>query len=188
MSRRCLFCLIDPGMERPSERAFDFNPVDMVRQDRGRYVTAALTILRAYHEAGRPEQGGKQMGSYEQWCRTVRDALMWLGEADAALTQQTVVDDPERERFAGVIEGWNTVIGTQRGVTFKEAVAMARAAAASNPPQAGFLDALSTVAPARERGGGIDTARLGYWLRGKKRQVIRGMRLLPEGEGKAGVR
>jgi hypothetical protein len=73
-------------------------------------------------------------------------------------------------------------------VTFKEAVAMARAAAASNPPQAGFLDALSTVAPARERGGGIDTARLGYWLRGKKRQVIRGMRLLPEGEGKAGVR
>lgn len=188
MSRRCLFCLIDPGIERPSERTFDFDPIDMVRQDRGRYVTAALTILRAYHVAGRPAQRGKQLGSYEQWCRTVRDALMWLDEADAVLTLQAAVDDPERERFAALIEGWNTVIGTQRGVTFKEAVAMARDAAAANPPQAGFLDALSTVAPARERGGGIDTARLGYWLRGKKRQVIRGMRLLPEGEGKAGVR
>ena len=188
MSRRCLFCLIDTGIERPSERSFDFSPLDMVRQDRGRYVTAALTILRAYRVAGRPAQGGKPMGSYEEWCRTVRDALMWLGEADAVLMQQTTVDDPERERFAAVIEGWNTVIGTQDGVTLREAVAMAEAAAAANPPQAGFLDALSTVAPARERGGGISIAGLGYWLRDKKRRVIRGMRLLHDGESKAGVR
>jgi len=34
----------------------------------------------------------------------------------------------------------------------------------------------------------LDAHRLGLWLRGKKRQVIHGLRLMPEGESAAGVR
>ncbi|MFO1084075.1 MAG: hypothetical protein U1E21_05910 [Reyranellaceae bacterium] len=186
MQRRVLFCLIDPKMERPSERTFNFNPVEMVKQDRGRYVTAALTIFRAYQEAGRPEQGGRTMGSFEVWCRTVRDALMWLDEADAVLAQQVLTDDPAKERFAAVLIGWNEVIGTGKRMTLKETAARALDAANASPPRSEFLKALSAVAPGHGQDH-IDLNRLGYWLRDKKRQVIRDLRLLPDGTNRAGT-
>jgi putative DNA primase/helicase len=46
--RRILVCGIDPECEHPEQRAFDFDPLERAKQDRGRYVVAALTILRAY--------------------------------------------------------------------------------------------------------------------------------------------
>src|ERR1019366_1199659 len=45
--RRGLISLIDPAMERPGDRVFDFNPVDRAKEHRGQYVAAALTVLRA---------------------------------------------------------------------------------------------------------------------------------------------
>jgi putative DNA primase/helicase len=47
MCRRILVCGIDPACEHPERRAFDFDPLDRVKQNRGKYVMAALTILRA---------------------------------------------------------------------------------------------------------------------------------------------
>jgi hypothetical protein len=191
MWRRGLTCLIDPAMERPSERVFSFNPVERAKQDRGRYVAACLTIMRAYQAAGWPAQKGKPMGSFETWGRVVRDALLWLGEGDAAATCNPPADDPERERFAAVILGWRVIIGEGRGVTLKEAIRLAVEAACGQPPRPELLDAFGAVAPvpaARPGESKVNTARLAYWLRGKKRQVIHGFRLMPEGESQAGMR
>ena len=41
-------------MELPGTRKFDFDPVEMVRADRPKYVRACLTILRAHAIAGYP--------------------------------------------------------------------------------------------------------------------------------------
>jgi putative DNA primase/helicase len=54
MTRRALLCSLDAGVERPELRKFKDDPVGKVESDRGTYVTAALTILRAYNVAGRP--------------------------------------------------------------------------------------------------------------------------------------
>ena len=45
----------------------------------------SLTILRAYHVAGRPNRPPR-LQSFEQWSDTVRGALMWLGAGDPAGT------------------------------------------------------------------------------------------------------
>jgi hypothetical protein len=190
MWRRGLNCLIDPVLERPSERHFNFSPKDLAKRDRGKYVAAALTVLRAYWCAGRPEQDGKLMGSFEEWCRAVRDPLLWLGEADAAATSQPASDDPERERFSAVIEGWKGTIGEDRGVTLQQAIEEAEMAARESPPRKAFHEALHAVAATMVRGGEhrVDARRLGYWMRRMKRQVIRGRRLVPEGESHSGLR
>ncbi|MFZ0693042.1 MAG: hypothetical protein WAN51_02640, partial [Alphaproteobacteria bacterium] len=187
--RRGLTCLIDPAVERPSERVFGFNPVERTKEHRGRYVAACLTILRAYQVAGRPAQNGKTMGSFEDWCRTVRDALLWLGEADPVLTCAPPADDPERERFAAVILAWQAVIGEDRGVTLKEAIKAASAATCETPSRPDLLDAFHAVAAPMVRGveSKIDARRLTYWMRSVKRQVIRGLRFMPEGEAHGGT-
>jgi phage gp37-like protein len=62
---------LDAGVERPELRRFDFDPVDRILEDRGKYIAAALTICRAYLVAGRPNRAPK-LGSFEGWRDTVR--------------------------------------------------------------------------------------------------------------------
>lgn len=99
MCRRVLMILIeDDDCERPAERVFDFDPVEEVHQQRGAMIAAALTILRAWHCAGRPAPAGhKPLGSFVGW-EPVRLALLWLGQADPVDSQSLVYeDDPQRE-------------------------------------------------------------------------------------------
>jgi hypothetical protein len=181
LGRRAVACLIDPRTERPSEAKHTFNPVDRARQDRGRYVAAALTVLRAYQVSGQPAQGGRPLGSFDVWCRTVRDALLWLGEADCAATVTHAADDPDRENFGAVVLSWERVIGAGREVTLKKVVEMALDALTERK-DSGLLDALREVARPLDRlQSGIDTHRLGNWLRTKRLQVIHGHRFRPQG-------
>jgi hypothetical protein len=92
MCRRILMCGIDPESEHPERRAFDFDPLERAKQNRGRYVMAGLTILRAYfaeRELSRlfacfgelMERAADPLGSYVEWSRWVRDALMMPARA-----------------------------------------------------------------------------------------------------------
>jgi hypothetical protein len=56
MCRRVLACSIDPACEHPEQRPFEFDPLGRVKQERGRYVIAALTILRAHFVDRRPAE------------------------------------------------------------------------------------------------------------------------------------
>ena len=56
MARRALLCRLDPKCERPELRSFADDPIQLVQADRGRYLNAALTILRAFQVAGLPKQ------------------------------------------------------------------------------------------------------------------------------------
>jgi len=47
-------------------------------------VRAALTILRAYIVAGKPEQKRKPLGSYEEWSQAGEMLLVRLTEAERA--------------------------------------------------------------------------------------------------------
>jgi hypothetical protein len=66
MTRRVLLCSIDSGEERPELRAFTFNPLQMAKDNRPKYLAAALTILRAYIVAGKPVKL-RPLASFEQW-------------------------------------------------------------------------------------------------------------------------
>jgi putative DNA primase/helicase len=109
-ARRIVPIDLDPKMEKPEERTgFVHNPLlPWVQRERPRLTVAALTIVKAYFEAGCPSQGLAPMGSFEQWSDLVRQALVWAGEADPNEGRKDLEaeSDPEYERLAGLLEAW----------------------------------------------------------------------------------
>jgi hypothetical protein len=172
MTRRLLRCTIDPQQERPETRNFPNDPVEDARRDRMKYLAAALTILRAYIVAGRPSLS-TPLGSFEQW-NMVRDALLWLGEADPCDTMRGIAaDDPEREKLGAVLHHWSEVIGVLR-ISTKELIEIA-----SGQPE---LDAaLKAVAPS-SRGDGISPDRLGKYLSRHAKRIVAAKRLVQDGK------
>ena len=81
LTRRTVVARIDADQERPELRSFRGNPVATVMRERGRYIAACLTIVRAYVAAGRPGRL-PVLASYAAWSDLVRSALVWLGRAD----------------------------------------------------------------------------------------------------------
>ena len=49
LTRRALLCSLDARCEHPERRQFDWDATDVAKTKRGRLVSAALTILRAWH-------------------------------------------------------------------------------------------------------------------------------------------
>jgi putative DNA primase/helicase len=163
MARRVLMCGLDARVERPETREFDRDPLEAVRADRGQYVAAALTILRAYVVAGRP-RCPKPVGSYEAWSSLVRGALIWLGCPDPAESMSAVREaDPRRLQMLAVMAQWAEVIGDARS-TVAEIIA-----AAVCRPGGEFREALLAVAGER---GAIDGRRLGRWLGANKGRIV----------------
>lgn len=183
MTRRAVRCSLDPGVERPELRAFDSDPVATVEASRGDYLTAALTVLRAYHVAGRPQQTDP-LGSFDAWSRWVRDALIWLGEADACATMDQLRGaDPKLEALTMVIEQWHAVLGGAR-VSVKEAIDAAVEQRANGPfgrPEfvhPDFREALLAIAG---EGGAVSGRRLGKWIAANQNRIVGGYKFVAAG-------
>ena len=88
LPRRSVRCEIDAKVERPELRVFPGPNIQTdFRHRRGELVVALLTILRAYQISGEAiDQAGA--GQFQMWSRWVRDALIWLGEADPCDTTE----------------------------------------------------------------------------------------------------
>jgi hypothetical protein len=171
-TRRALVGFLDPQCERPELREFTVNPLQLIRQDRGRYVTAALTVLRAFHLAGRPQQV-QPLGSFDSWSRWVRDALVWLGEADPCETMERArAEDPQLEKLRSVMHHWQQALGN-RSLSAADIVEFAESAAHDNARR--FREALMAVASV---GHMVDTRRLGIWLGRNKDRVVDGFKIV----------
>ncbi len=178
LTRRTMLCRLDAKAERPELRDFASNPLDMIRADRGRYVEAALTILMAYHVAGRPAQP-KPLGSFEAWSGWVRGAIMWLGLADPAATQEAAREtDPRGSELAAVLGQWDETI-SDRHVTSAQVISAATGNGAGE-----LRESLLSVAG---RAGAINSHRLGNWLHANKGRVVGGLRLEQAGKTRNGA-
>ncbi len=188
MTRRAVVCRLDPKHERPELRRFHTNPVTMVKAERGRYLVAALTVLRAYHVAGRPGQPDP-LGSFDDWSGWVRGALLWLGHADPVDTiEGTRETDPKLDALTAVVTQWRAVIRganvsvrdviehatTHRTATGIGSLAYPKAEYA-HPD---FREALLAVAG---EGGAINGKRLGKWLASHQDRIVHGFRLVRAG-------
>lgn len=113
--RRLLYCRIDPETDRPDERRFDFEPVARCLAARPRYVRAALTILKAYHVAGKPKQDIEPYGSFEVWSDEIRSALIWAGEPDPMIERKALeAGDSSVQSFAALLSAWWDVLWLKR--------------------------------------------------------------------------
>lgn len=131
LARRCLHIRLKSMVEKPHERT-DFKIKDLVqhvRDNRGKLLSAALVILKAYAVAGFPEQKMDAWGSFEDFSRIVRGALRWCGLPDPAETRGELEVESEegRSEHEQLVLAWEQVQTVmkraQRGVEAKDALA-----------------------------------------------------------------
>ncbi len=189
MVRRSLVCALDANMERPELRQFAADPVAEVVENRGLYVGACLTVVRAYLAAGCPDLL-PPLASFEDWSGTVRSALVWLGRADPCQSMEAArEDDPELSEMREVLTLWVQQFA-QEGRTARDA---AEEASARAPTQIGeptdfaapeLRDALLRIAGDR---GIINTRRLGKWLLDHEGRIVGGVRIKRDGAAQGGL-
>jgi hypothetical protein len=165
--RRVLTIHIDPRCATPATMTYTGFPVDKVRQHRGKYVTAVLTIIQAWRKAGMPRAEADSIvtfgGAWSDYCRY---PLMWLGHPDpaTALLEQ-VRHDPDGDALTGLMTEWRVVFGST-AATVRRAVDLARMT------QPNLLDAMREF-PVEDRGE-INRSKLGWILKKNANRIVGG--------------
>lgn len=123
-ARRTLHIRLDARHENPEDRS-DFVHRDLlahVRSSRSRLAGAALTILRAFCLAGRPDCQLQPWGSFEAWSRLVRAAVVWVGCPDPLATRQALREQSDTEAIAlrALIAGVRAMDRSGRGISARK--------------------------------------------------------------------
>jgi putative DNA primase/helicase len=194
MTRRTLVATLDAGIEQPELRRFARDPVADIMADRGGYVSACLTILRAWMGSGMT-MDLPPLASFEGWSRTVRGALVWLGRADPCLSMQAArEDDPERGELREILGLLSEAAGTGRhcGRTVRE---IEELSALERTDAAGYRTGLrhpdlrdALVRIAGTPAGRINSRRLARWFLARRGRVIEGLRIAECGMAHGGVK
>lgn len=175
MTRRVLLCSLDPDVERPELRQFKGNPFDKVLEDRGRYVAAALIVVRAYVAAGYPGILAP-LASFEDWSRMVRSALVWLGRPDPCDTMNKArADDPITSSLTNLFVTWHAAAGSSA-----RTIAAIKDIATLNDSFGGLLHANfreSLIDVADDGRGGINSKKLGHFLKRFEGRIVAGLKL-----------
>jgi len=89
-SRRTCHIRMESPEERPELKGnFRYKELRThVRKHRAKYLSAALTILRGWHVAGRPTHNLPNWGSFESWSGIVREAIVFAGLPDPGETRE----------------------------------------------------------------------------------------------------
>lgn len=112
MVRRTVCIDLDPRVERPEFRN-GFKHQDLrgyVLANRARLVPLILGLVKAYQDAGRPDQELPVIGSYEHWSAVVREPLAWLGAGDPGgklLRGRQGADDEEEVKIQLLRAWWD---------------------------------------------------------------------------------
>jgi putative DNA primase/helicase len=183
MIRRTLLCSIDPNEEAPEKRTFKRNPYQEILADRGQYIAAVITIVRAYLAAGEPQVEFAKLVSFGAWSRFVQKPLIWLGCADPVQSVTISEEaDPDRGDIAEVLAAWHDFIGDE-AVTLKQLSAKVQVKDGGDYGgeflNSDLREALMNVAPNRD--GSLDTTKLAGWLRKNTGKIVGGMKVFKDG-------
>lgn len=101
-AERCVHVRLQSDLENPHERTGFKYPYlfETVKERRGELLSAALTILKAFIAAGKPDQGLSSWGGFEAWSRLVRGAVVFAGLPDPALTRAELEEEADVEADA----------------------------------------------------------------------------------------
>lgn len=191
MTRRTLVCALDPKIERPELRTFDDDPAALVLADRGEYVAACLTIVRAYLAAGKPGQP-PPLASFGEWNAWVRGALLWLGCFDPVASMETArADDPELSELRELLALWEAALGKNEGKTARELDEESRRDKRTSvgviPGELEFPDLRNALMRIAGEKGQINTRRLGRWFLDKEARVVGKVKLGRLGTASGGL-
>jgi hypothetical protein len=175
-TRRVCPIRLESAEERPEERT-DFrhpNLLEWVASRRPLLLAAALTILRGYCAAGRPDQKLPAWGSFEGWSSLVRSAVVWAGLTDPAagrihLQRQGDVVGAD---LGVILSALSIEDPKQQGLTTAEIIQRTF----PKDPKVILAPHLVELRAAIESlVGRGDAARLGYKFRSFQRRVLNGL-------------
>lgn len=112
LARRFIAIELDPKTEDPESRRFHIDILAEVSKRRSELLAACLTIWRW----GRLQnlESGLPLGSFEQWCKWVRDPLLALGCQDpVARVHEAKSRDNQRQQVAEFFNAWYERFGDQ---------------------------------------------------------------------------
>jgi hypothetical protein len=173
MTRRCIAIHLSPECEVPAARSFKRPELlrDVLRE-RGRYVSAALTLVRAWIIAGRPKTECKSLAGYGEWSDLCRQPLLWLGCADpTASVFEAMAEDPDRETLARLLTAWQSVFGKTPAMV-RDAVKQAHL---YDDEHTELREVLHDIADER---GEINRRKLGWWIRRHAGRIVDGRRFV----------
>jgi len=153
-----------------------------VRANRARYVTLALTLIRAWIAAGKPMTACKPLASFSQWSDWVRQPLLWLGQPDPASSVfEQLAQDPDRETLGRLLHAWRKAFG-DAPTMIRDAVSRSEL---YNTTNVDLREALREVAEER---GEINRRRLGRWIARHQGRIVDGLRFARDSGTSSAVR
>lgn len=174
MARRCITINLSPQCEVPAARMF--SRPELVREvlrERGRYVSAALTLIRAWIVAERPKTSCRAFAGYGDWSDLCRQPLLWLGVADPTESVfAAMAEDPDRDMLLRLLDAWMLAFGKTAAMVRD---AMRRTLSPGNDENAELRDVLLEIAGER---GDINPRKLGWWIRRHAGRIVEGKRIV----------
>ena len=173
MARRCITIHLAPQCEIPAARTFTRPElVEEVLAQRGLYIAAALTIVRAWIVAGRPQAACRAMAGFGDWSDLCRQPLLWLGLTDATESVfEAMLEDPDRETLGRLLAAWQSVFGNAPAMV-RDAIGEA---ALFHDKQTELREVLHDIADER---GEINRRRLGWWIKRHVGRIVDGLRFV----------
>jgi hypothetical protein len=181
--RRVCHIRLESPEEHPEERG-DFhqpNLLDWVGEHRQELLAAALTILRGYVVAGRPDMKLPAWGSYEGWSALVRAAVVWVGLPDPGKTRVKLQDtaDSSAQFMIVILDGLERMDPQRQGVTAAYVIETIK-----NEPFT-YDDLRAAV---EGLVGKLESQKLGYTLRSFRRRMFAGRYLDHAGKDHSAIR
>lgn len=175
--RRTVRCSLNPEMENPEAREFKGDPVKAVQADRGKYVAAALTLVRA-HLVVQRQPTLKPLAGFGDWSRLVREALVWLSCADPVGTQEGLrAEDPAVAALDLVMEAWAAMIGRNRNKD--KAFTSNELMSEVDEEHRGLVNELRNIIGAH-RDQALNIVKVGKFLKRHQGRVRRGAKVVSE--------
>lgn len=172
-ARRVCHVRLESPEEHPEKRQDFYHPnlLAWVGENRSRLLIAALTILRGYCAAGRPDLGLPAWGSFEGWSGLVRSAVVWTGLPDPGETRLLLQEqsDVAAECMGVLLQCLEQMDAARRGLTAAEIIQTCK------EPPAGSAGLYVDLRDALEGLlGKLDARSLGTKLRSYRRRVFQG--------------
>jgi hypothetical protein len=166
--RRVVTIHLDPRRAAPATMTYTGSPVDKVRRDREKFVSAALTIIQAWIKAGMPRAKADSIVTYAgAWADYCRHPLMWLGHADPATALLNQIRNDSDCDTLGVLMGeWYAVFGST-STTVRKAVQKA-----GQLPH--FFEAICDLEV--EEKGTINRTKFGHLLKRHENRIVNGFK------------
>lgn len=180
MTRRCITINLSPQCETPAARVFKRpDLVRDVRRERGKYVSAALTVIRAWIVAGRPKTKCRSLVSYGDWSDLCRQPLLWLGCADPTDSVFcAMAEDPERETIGRMLQSWWGRFGNQPKMIRE---VLQEIQSFGHPELRGDENLIllgEVIRDIADERGEINRRRLGRWIKRQSGRIVDGLRFV----------